>query len=201
MRVAFRIIVVLCAGAVWYAPPARAEQPARTGFATGFGLGGASVSWTWPDDERRREESAAGNLRFAWALEQEVLVGLELWGWTKDYEIGSVPEDVPAQITVWAATVAATYFPGNTGFFMRGGIGVGGGRAEVTPPPSVVDFPVSGTASDTGLSVLGAMGYEAGLTPHLSLGGAAHVVYVGIDTDPFDDVFGYGLTVQFNWYW
>jgi hypothetical protein len=84
---------------------------------------------------------------------------------------------------------------------MRGGIGVGGGRAEVTPPPSVHDFPVSGTASDTGLSVLGAMGYEAGLTPHLTLGGAAHVVYVGIDAYPFDDVFGYGLTVQFNWYW
>ncbi|MCI0452671.1 MAG: hypothetical protein L0Z51_09840 [Candidatus Latescibacteria bacterium] len=200
MRVVFRILAVIVAAAALHALPAHAEQPARSGFSAGFGLGGASVSWTWPDDERRREESGAGNARFAWALDQDLLVGLELWGWTKDYEIGSVPEDVPAQTSVWAATVAATYFPGNTGFFMRGGIGVGGGRAEVTPPPSV-DFPVSGSKSDTGLSLLGAMGYEAGVSTHLSLGGAAHVVYVGIDAAPFDDVFGYGLTVVFNWYW
>ncbi len=200
MRLALRTMALLLVAATTGAPPARAEQPARYGFAAGFGLGGASVSWTWPDGEQHREESGAGNVRLGWALDQDLLVGVELWGWSKDYVIGSEPEDVPAKTAVWAAAVAATYFPGNAGFFLRGGVGVGGGHAEIDPPPSV-DFPVSGTASDSGVSALAAMGYEAGLTPHLSLGGAAHVVYVGIDADPFDDVFGYGLTAQFNWYW
>lgn len=190
----------LFVGALSLSTTAFAEQPVRSGPSVGFGLGGAYVSWTWPDDERRSEGSGAGNARVAWAFDQDLLVGVEFWGWSKDYAIGSTPEDVPAQVTVWATAIAATYFPGNTGFYLRGGMGVGGGTAEVTPPPSV-DFPVSGKSTSTGVSILGAMGYETGLTPHMSLGGAVHAVYVGLDAIPFDKVFGYGLTAQLNWYW
>jgi hypothetical protein len=92
-----------------------------------------------------------------------------------------------------------TYFPGDAGFFVRGGVGVGQGRATVTPPHTV-DFPVSGSAYDTGVALLAAAGYEVQLTPRLALGAAAQVAYVAVDEPPFDDV-GYGLTVQFNWYW
>ncbi len=200
MRVALCVIATTVVAAVSSAGLARAEQPSRTGFSAGFGLGGASVSWTWPDGERRREESGAGNARAGWAVSQGVLLGIELWAWSKDYEIGSAPEDVPANVTVWTATAAATYYPGNTGFFLRGGLGLGQGRAEISPPASV-DFPVSGESSDTGLALLGATGYEAGVTKHMTLGGAMHIVYAGIDAAPFDNVLGYGLTAQLNWYW
>lgn len=194
------LFVTLLVGALPFATVSFAEQPVRSGPSVGFGLGGAYVSWTWPDDERRTEGSGAGNARIAWAFDQDLLVGVEGWAWSKDYAIGSTPEDIPAQTTVWAIAIAATYFPGNTGFFLRGGVGVGGGKADVTPPPSV-DFPVSGTWTATGMSILGAMGYEVGLTPHMSLGGEIDAVYVGIDTTPFSNVFGYGLTAQLNWYW
>lgn len=180
--------------------PARAEQPARTGWAAGFGLGGASVSWTWEDGQRRHEESGSGNARVAWALDPDLLLGVEWWGWSRDYEIGSVPEDVPAEITLWSANLAATYFPGNVGFFVRGGLGLAFGSAEVTPPPSVT-FPVSGKSDDTGLSVLAAVGYEAGVTSHMAMGGAMHVLYLALDEGPFDNVLGYGLSVQLDWYW
>ena len=194
------LVVVLFVGALALAAPAFAEQPARTGPSVGFGLGGASVSWTWPDDERRSEWSGAGNARIAWAFNQELLIGVEMWTWASDYEIGSTPEDVPAEATVWTIALAATYFPGNTGFFLRGGLGVGGGRVDVTPPPAN-DFPVSGTWSATGISVLGAMGYEVGVTGHMAVGGAIHAVYIGVDSGPFDNVFGYGFTAQLDWYW
>ena len=191
-------------GALWLAamvPPARAESPLRSGLALGFGLGGGSVSWLWPDDERRGEWSGAGNARVAWALGRELLLGVEFWGWSKDYELGSIPEDVPAEVRFWSANAAATYFPGDTGFYVRGGVGWGEGRVEITPPPSVVDFPVSGEANASGLSLLGAMGYEFGVTPRLALGGAVHAVYLAIDADHFENVFGYGFTAQLNWYW
>jgi hypothetical protein len=200
MRVASFVIAV-CMGLAARAAPVAAAQPTRNGLSLGFGLGGGTVSLAWPDDERQNEHSGAGALRVAWAVRQDLLVGIEGWAWSKDYELGSVPENVPAEVAVWSTTLAATFFPGNTGFFLRGGIGVGGGRAEVTPPPSVVDYPVSGTWTTTGWSLVGASGYEIGVTPHLALGGTMHIVYVAADDAPFDNVLGYGLTVQFNWYW
>ena len=181
--------------------PAGAEALARNGLALGFGLGGGSVSWLWPDDERRGEWSGSGNARAAWALNRETLVGVEVWAWSKDYAIGSIPEDVPVEVRFWSANAAVTYFPGNTGFYVRGGAGWGQGRVDITPPPSVVDFPVSGEASASGLSLLGAMGYEIGVTPRLALGGAIHAVYLAVEGDRFQKVFGYGITGQLNWYW
>lgn len=191
-------------GALSLAPfvtPAAAESPARHGLAVGFGLGGGSVSWLWPDGERRGEWSGSGNARAAWALNSELLLGVEMWAWSKDYELGSIPEDVPAEVRFWSANAAATYFPGDTGFYVRGGLGWGQGRVEITPPPSVVDFPVSGEATASGVSILGAMGYEIGVTPRLALGGAIHAVYIAIEHDHFENVFGYGVTGQLNWYW
>jgi Outer membrane protein beta-barrel domain len=194
------VIGTVCLGAAFAVTPAHADQPERDGWTAGFGLGGSYVSWTWADGDRRQEGSGAGNARVAYALEPDLLVGIEWWGWAKDYEIGSTPEDVPAKITLWAANAAVTYFPGDVGFFVRGGLGVALGSAEITPPPTVV-FPVSGKSDDTGFSALVAVGYETGITPRLALGGVMHVVYLGIDEGPFNDTLGYGLTVQFNWYW
>ena len=199
MRVTF-FTIAICVGLGVSAVPALAAQPARNGLAIGFGLGGGYVSLTWPEDDRASEQSGMGAVRVGWAIRQDVIVGIEGWAWSKDYEIGSTPEDIPAEIKVWSTALAATYFPGNTGFFLRGGVGVGGGRAEVTPPPGD-DFPLAGDWSTTGLSLTGAAGYEVGVTPHLALGGTLHIVYVGVDDAPFDNVLGYGLTVQFDWYW
>src|SRR5262245_837424 len=185
---AMRTRAALALTALWLAgfvAPARAESPARHGFAAGFGLGGGSVSWLWPDNERRGEWSGSGNARVAWALDNELLLGVEWWGWSKDYELGSIPEDVPAEVRFLSANAAATYFPGDTGFYVRGGVGWGQGRVNITPPPSVVGFPVSGEATANGVSILGAMGYEIGVTPRLALGGAIHAVYIAIEHDHF----------------
>jgi Autotransporter beta-domain len=199
MRVAPGVIAIWMCAIV--APSiALADTPARDGLSLGFGLGVGWTAWTWPDGEHRTEGSASGNLRVGWALRNDCLVGLEVWGWSKSYSIEFVPENVPARIIVWAATPAVTYFPGDAGFFVRGGVGVGQGRADVDPDPSV-DFPASGDTHDTGLALLAEAGYEYQLTPHQALGAAAHGVYIALDEPPFDDVTSYGLTVEFNWYW
>lgn len=199
MRVA-PVVIALWTCVVAAPPAAFAEPPLRNGWSVGFGLGVGWTAWDWPDGERRSEGSASGNLRVVWALRNDCLIGLEMWGWSKSYSIEYVPENVPAETIVGAATAAVTYFPGDSGAFVRGGVGVGQARAKVTPDPSV-DFPVSGDTHDTGLALLAAAGYEYQITPRLALGAAAHGVYVAVDEAPFDDVTGYGFTVQFNWYW
>jgi hypothetical protein len=179
---------------------ARAEAHVRDGWYLGFGLGGASVSWEWPSDDRRVDTSGAGSLRAGWALDTDLLLGVEGWAWSKDYDIATSSGDVPVDATLWAATLAATLFPGNVGFFLTGGVGLGQGRVTVTPPASVA-FPVSGSSSETGLALLVASGYEARVTSNFALGGAIRVVHVAIEGDAYDNVFGYGLTLDFSWYW
>ena len=49
----------------------------------------------------------------------------------------------------------------------------------------MVDFPIHGEKSAGGLSLLGAMGYELGVTPRLALGGGAHDVAKGTATGRF----------------
>lgn len=199
MRVAFGVFVI----STWIVlAPFRAfgDPPSRNGWAVGFGLGVGSVSWTWPDGERRHEVSASGDARFDWAVRNDCLVGIEMWGWSKSYSIEYAPENVPAETIVWAATPAVTYFPANIGLFVRGGIGVGQGRLTVTPVPSLGSA-ASDQTTDSGLALLAAAGYERQVTPHLALGAAAHIVYVALDQAPFDNVTAYALTAQFNWYW
>jgi hypothetical protein len=134
------------------------------------------------------------------ALDDDLLLGLEAWSWAKDYEVETSTAPVPVETRLTAATVAATYFPGNAGFFLRGGVGVADGRVEVSPPAGV-SFPVSGRTQDTGVAVIGALGYEARLTSRFALGGEGDVVYLGVDGDAIDTVFGYGIAVELNWYW
>jgi hypothetical protein len=215
MRARVRLLALVTGlGALCIASGAHAEQPERDGWTAGFGLGGSYISWTWADGDRRSEGSGAANARVAYAFKPDVLVGVEWWGWAKDYEIGSTPQDVPANITLMCATAAVTVFPGDVGFFFRLGAGVAMGSSEITPPPTV-QFPISGETDDTGFAGLFAVGYETGVTPRLALGGAIHFVYMTLGGDdevplapngatvsnPFDDTLGYGLTVQFNWYW
>jgi len=178
---------------------ARAEPHTRTGFFVGFGLGSSNASWNWSGG-RSSEWSGGGSLRLGMALANDLLLGVEAWRWAHDYQIETSTAPVPVEARLTAATLAATYFPGNAGFFLRGGVGVADGRVDVSPP-SGVSFPVSGQTQDTGLAIIGALGYETRLTSTFALGAEGDVVYLGVGGEAIDTVFGYGIAVELNWYW
>ncbi len=187
--------------AVFAVSPGRAsaEPHTRTGFFVGFGLGSGNASWDWFDG-RSSEWSGSGSLRLGMALANDFLLGLEAWRWSHDYQVETSAAPVPVEAGLTAVTLAATYFPGNAGFFLRGGVGVADGRVDVSPP-SGVSFPVSGQTRDTGVAVLGALGYEMRLTSRFALGAEGDVVYLGVAGEAIDTVFGYGIAVELNWYW
>jgi hypothetical protein len=183
--------LVLAAGA------ASAATHARTGLCAGFGLGLESVSWK--DDEGDRSAEASGSLgvRAGYAARSDLVVGVEFWGWAKEYAIQSSEGAIEVDVRLTATSFAATYFPGNAGFFLRLCAGLAYGTIDFSSlSPSAA--PVS--ESEAGVAVLFCPGYEFRLTPRFALGAQGDIVYLGLDT-PLENGFGYGLSARFNWYW
>lgn len=184
------------------APAALAAPHVRTGFTVGAGFGIESVSWTDPNGERDVEGSGAINARIGWALKPGLVLGVEVWGWSKEnaVEVSESTDDVLVKFRLAAVNASATFYPGNAGLFIRLGTGLAYGRYQVTVPPGVTTV-APDLQSDTGISVSLAPGYEWRFATHFALGAQGDVVYLGIGGGPYEDVFGYGVNAQFNWYW
>jgi hypothetical protein len=199
MRALWRRSLPAALAGLLIAGTALAEPHTRNGLCLGLGFGLQSVSWSDANGDRNVEGSGTGNARAGYAIRPDLVLGLEFWGWAKEYEIGIDTLSVPVHIRLTATTVGVTYFPGNTGFYMRLGAGIAYGRAEVSAPPSV-DVAAAGVETDTGIAVALAPGYEWRLTPKFALGGQMDLVYLGL-SGALENAFGYGVNAQFNWYW
>ena len=181
----------------------RAEPHVRNGWYAGLGYGGNYAKLDLADSQGYDEESEWSgtlNLRAGFAIDQNLLLGAEYIRWTKDYAIANLQGDIPADVTLSGTVLAVTYFPGNAGFMMRGGLGVAMANVAVEPPPQIADPPTD-LEPDPGLAFLVATGYEARLTTRFALAGEFDVLYLGVSGDAIDHIYIYGINFQFNWYW
>jgi hypothetical protein len=194
-RPAFLLALACAAGPV----AADAAPHVRTGLCAGVGFGYESLSWTDEDGGRSVEGSGVGNARVGYALQTDLVLGVEFWAWSKDYEISTLTAPVPVDAKLTATTLCVTYFPGSAGFFVRLGAGLAYGRVKVEPPPSVTTV-ASASDSETGFALDLAPGYEWRLSRRFAFGAQGDVVYLRLG-DTFENAFGYGLSAQFNWYW
>jgi hypothetical protein len=138
------------------------------------------------------------NARAGYAIRPDLLVGVEFWGWAKEYDIQTSDGAIPVDVRLTATSLAATFFPGAGGFFVRLGAGLAYGTIDASPPASVEAEAVS--ENDAGVAVVLAPGYEWRIASRFALGAQGDVVYLGLDA-PLESAFGYGLNAQFNWYW
>jgi len=91
-----------------------------------------------------------------------------------------------------------TYFPGNAGFMLRGGLGL----ALVSADAEETAFtPAASFSPDPGLAVLAAVGYEFRLTEKFALGADFDMLYLDVSDASLDRAYVYGLNLQLNWYW
>lgn len=194
--------VVAALAVLTLAGAAHAGKPHnRTGFFIGFGLGGGGASWDWKTGGSENEGSGVGNFRIGGAVKPNLVLHLESSAWVKQWDVVALGAKVgEAELTLSAATFAATYFPGNMGFYVRGGFGFASANAKVTIDTGQT-FDVSGESTDTGLGLLAATGYEWRLTDKFALGPQAELVYLGIDGDLIDNALIIDGSLQFNWYW
>lgn len=100
-------------------------QPAHEGFYIGFSLGGGGLKFTHPDGKSSsREESLAITLlRLGVALDERLLLGANLGGWTRKEE-DFLPEE--RTMTLVRINAEAIFYPvvGAADVFVRGGLGI-----------------------------------------------------------------------------
>ena len=162
------------------------------GFVIGLNAGGGGSALMYKEGTRRISEEplggGLGQLRVAYDVSSKFAVGLET--------IGFDSKEKDADWELGAALAAVTFRPLSNGFFLRAGLGVGGG--DFTDPNTGEQLSVDGRAA-----WLFGLGYEWRLGDHVGLGLAGDTV--GFDangeTGFEDDHAGAGgVTVQFNWY-
>lgn len=194
------VVVALLLGAT----SAGATKPHdRGGFFIGFGLGVGAAGWDWANDldDEPGEGSGVAQFRLGGALRDNLVLGFELSSWVKKWELQSGSLDVgDVTANFSAATFAATWFPGNVGFFVKGGVGAATAKGEVDIDIPGLEF-LSFDEVDEGLALLAATGYEWRLTDKFALGPQVEVVFLAIDGDVVKDVVFIDGAMQFNWYW
>jgi hypothetical protein len=188
-------VLALCAALALLSSSASAGNPHnRTGFYIGFGVGLGGANWTEGSAlDGSSEDSGGGaiNFRLGGAIRPDVTIGLETSTWAKS-------ED-GATLGFQAVTAAVTYFPGNVGAYLRGGVGFGSSNFEIDT--QVFGTPVNVGNTDTGWALLAAGGYEWRLSSKFALGPEIEFVYIGLDGELIDTAGIINGTLQFNWYW
>jgi len=196
-------IVAAAALATALAPAAMAGPPAhRTGFFIGFGLGFGSASWHWADSSEYGsspdERAGTANFRLGGAIREDLVLGAEFQGWAKKWRIETSTgvQLGEATVQIGSVSLAATWWPGNVGAYIRGGVGIGRAQVELDDGNITVK-----PSADTGLALLGAVGYEWRITDKFALGPQAEIVYLGVDGEIFGNAMIIDGSIQFNWYW
>ena len=187
------LTALVVAGLILTAATADATQPHdRNGFFIGFGLGGGSASLTNSDGESDSDGGGTGQFRIGGAVTPQLTLGLESASWTHTYSEAGV--DFTWTFSV--GTFGATWFPiVDQGFFVRGGLGFGRAQADL----AVGSVRVS--ASEGGLGLLAATGYEWRLTRKFALGPQVELTHIAIGGDEIDSITVVDGALQFNWYW
>ncbi|HPF69553.1 MAG TPA: hypothetical protein PLQ13_02685 [Candidatus Krumholzibacteria bacterium] len=158
------------------------------GFNTGWGTStyGATIGKRTISDEGFG--GGMGGLRVGYAFSNAFAVSLEGYGFGSD--------EGDDDWGMGAGFATATWYPGGGGFFVRGGLGLGGGELLMRETGEMLDF----GAEAAGLISLG---YEWQVTRKFALG--LSVDGFGFDlggASGLDDDFAGvgGMTIQFNWY-
>jgi opacity protein-like surface antigen len=183
-----------------------AQKPQnRSGFFVGVGFGAGAATWEWanPDfGDSPSEGNGTLNLRLGGAVSDNFVLGAEFQGWAKRWSLLTTGgTDVgETTITLGSISLAATWFPGNIGVYLRGGVGVSWARWEIK---QALFTQLSATleATDTGIGFLGATGYEWRVTEKFAIGPQVEIAWYAIQGDFIKEPFIVEVSIQSNWYW
>ena len=117
-----------------------------------------------------------------YAFSNELVLGLESFAWVSEIE--------GVDWTFNVVGPGVTFYPGNTGFFVKGVVGYASIEA------SVGNFSVS----EGGFGLTAGGGYEIRLTTKFAMGLEADYSYLNLGEDLTSGSIVDGL-LTFNWYW
>lgn len=202
-----RTTIALAILALGLTTPALAAEPhERNGFLIGFGVGGGSAEVNFDNDGESvssdRQGGGAGAFRIGFALRPDLTLALESSGWVHKETVVILGEDVDATWSLSSTVAGLTWYPQAGGFYLRGGLGIGRVALELE------DGGFNFTADDTGLGLLGGLGYEWRLTQKFALGPQLTAGFINLGEEEADDgttldtSFNFvNVELAFNWYW
>lgn len=171
----------------------------RMGCAT---LGSDNPAGTFaPCTEPLSAPGTGGVVRIGGTLTRRVLLGVESAGFI-DETFGVATENVSTVAEIESVGVVVLWFPGRTGAFFKGGVGIAHGRFTIPTGPAAAD-----TARGTGIGMTFGLGWDVPISRKLALtaNGATYIVAIGDIRYPggrVDDVIGslvqltFGLTFR-----
>jgi hypothetical protein len=150
MRKAFLVFALL--GLVASSAAAQEEGPRRSGFWLNVGFGWGSADQNCDNcGSTDRESGLSGQLALGATLSPQFLLGVESNGWYK--------EKNSVKSTLGSLVAVAYFYPSASGnLFLKGGVGLASYR-----------FSNGSSIDDTGLGLLGGVGYDIPLGKKFSL--------------------------------
>ena len=152
----------------------------RQGWLVGFSVGGGSAGIS---TDSGREGGFAGSFRFGYALQPQLSMELNSNGWTKESNGNT--------ITFGTVTAALNFYPGASGFLVRGGLGWGSATATAQSGNVTI------SSTETGFGLTAGAAYEFRVTRTFSIG--PQVDYGWFTVDSFDGDYVTG-SLGFTWY-
>jgi len=182
-----RLTIVLLAAGVLAIPALAGAQPHPNtrgpGWFIGFGIGGGSAGISADGSSSDREGGVAGSFRGGYCFTNELGLGLETNGWSKE----------DSGVTTTFSTGGATlyYYPASQGLVLRGGLGFG--SADVSASSGGVTV----SASESGFGFTLGAAYEFRVARTFSIG--PQVDYSWMTLDDFDANYFMGA-LSFDWH-
>ena len=184
MLAATSLAIALSAGTAF----AGSHPQDHHGFFIGFNLGAGTAQIKSGGESSDHEWGGAGNFRLGGAVKNNLLIGAEFTGWTKDQD-GST-------VSLSSILFAVTYYPTTEGFFLRGGMGFGSSHFSIDLANGFTQ-----SKDETGFALAVATGYEWRLTKKFALGPQVEFNWLDISGDLVDTANFFDATLGFNWYW
>jgi outer membrane protein with beta-barrel domain len=151
------IVLAMLVGVAWTsAARAGSYEQIRHGWLVGLGIGGGSANVSIPNTSTDREGGFAGSFRAGYAFTPEISLELNSNAWIK--------EQGGTTVTFSVSAVALNYYPGASGFVLRGGVGLG----SVDLSSSFGNTTYS--SSESGLGLTAGAAYEFRVTRRFSIG-------------------------------
>lgn len=138
-------------------PAAPAPTSDRSGYSLSLGLGGASSALTCPGcGTSSRENAASGYLRLGKGFTPSMMLGVELNGWNKTQNQVTGRTGMLSAIAQWYPSLTS-------GFFAKGGMGVG--RTTIDDKSTTTPS----TVQSTGFGYQLGMGYDMNIARRWSI--------------------------------
>lgn len=188
------MITIIILTSMLAAAPSQAQDKGRDrkglliGFNAGWGSAGLSAQVGDQSVTDDPYSGFGGAIRFGYAFSNSVALTLEGHGFGTDNDV--------QEWGVGAGFLTFTWWPDGSGFFLRAGLGAGGGEIMSRKTGELVEF------EDSAAALFG-LGYEWKLGRKFALGLAfdAYGLEVERSSDLIEEAVGVGnVSIQFNWY-